>query len=162
MAKGVLVDTSFLITLADSTRPNHSIALEYWRYFKQHGVVIYLSVIVVSEFSVKQEIPDEIRRACVPLLFNWDDATRSAKFHTVIKRDSGTERGYLKDDLKIIAQAAGILDLQFVITEDAETLASYSQRLYELGKVTFKTVLLKDGFHLQSGHQGQFFDNPTG
>jgi len=37
MAAGVLLDTSFLITLADMNRGHHETARRYWRYFLDDG-----------------------------------------------------------------------------------------------------------------------------
>ena len=118
MAAGVLLDTSFLITLADKNRANHETARRYWRHFLENQIPIYLSAIVVSEFRVKQEIPPEILRCCVVLPLNWDDAERAAKLDWKRHRPAGVERDALKDDIKIIAQAVGV-DAEFVITDDA-------------------------------------------
>jgi hypothetical protein len=134
--------------------------LEYWKYFKQSGTVVYLSVIVVSEFEVKQSIPDEIRLSCVPLVFNWEDAIRAAKFNRVKEKSSGVERDALKDDFKIIAHAAGQQDVGFVITDDTGTFSKYCRRLLDDGKVKFKTITLSDGFDTSHFGERQLFDNP--
>ncbi len=106
MAAGVLLDTGFLITLADKNRPHHQTARRYWRYFIENSIPIFLSAIVAAEFCVKQEIPPEIVRCCVVLPFNWDDAQRAASLDWKRIRPVGVERDALKDDIKIIAQAA--------------------------------------------------------
>jgi hypothetical protein len=67
------------ITLADKNRAHHEAARRYWRHFLDNEIPIFLSTIVASEFSIKQEIPPEILRSCVVLPFNWDDALRAAK-----------------------------------------------------------------------------------
>ena len=54
----MLVDTSFLITLADKTRPNHLVAKQYFQECLLRRIPLYLSAIVVSEFQVKQAIND--------------------------------------------------------------------------------------------------------
>lgn len=146
MPSGVLIDTSFLITLADNTRANHAAAVQYWKHFKDSGMPIYLSVIVVSEFEVRQEIPEGIRQACVPLVFNWSDAALTAKFDRHREKEEGTA---VKDDIKLIAQAVGH-DVAFVITDDHQTFAKYSNRLREAGRVKFNTLVLRDGFDV--GH----------
>src|SRR5688572_20030474 len=106
MAAGVLLDTSYLITLADKNRPHHQTARRYWRHFLDTQIPIFLSTIVASEFCVKQEIPPEILRCCVVLPFNWDDAQKAAKLDWKRFRPEGVEREAPKDDIKIIAQAA--------------------------------------------------------
>jgi len=74
MASGILLDTSFFITLADPKRANHQTGRRYWKFFLEEQIPIYLSTIVVSEFCVKQEFSPEILRACIVLPFNWNDA----------------------------------------------------------------------------------------
>lgn len=145
MAAGVLLDTSFLITLAGKNRPHHEAARRYWQHFLENQIPIFLSTIVVSEFCIKQEIPADILRCCVVLPFNWNDAQRAAKLDWKRLRPAGVERDALKDDIKIIAQAAGA-DTEFVITDDTESFFRYCQAFKEAGEVQFKAVKLVDGF----------------
>jgi hypothetical protein len=160
MPAGVVVDTSFLISLADPSRKNHAVARRYWREFLTRGVPIYLSPIVVSEFCLKQEIPPEILRACVVRPFNWADALQAAKFG-VPKVDGSAESGSrdrVKDDVKILAQAA-ILDAALVITDDESTFHKRAKELVSEGVVTFRSILLADGFddaHFNPGGQSAF------
>ena len=145
MAAGVLLDTSFLITLAGKNRAHHEAARRYWQYFLENQIPIFLSAIVVSEFCIKQEIPPDMLRCCVVLPFNWDDAQRAAKLDWKRLRPAGVERDALKDDIKIIAQAAGV-DAEFVITDDAESFFRYCKTFKEAGEVQFKAIKLEDGF----------------
>ena len=145
MAAGVLLDTSFLITLADKNRAHHEAARRYWRHFLESQIPMFLSTIVVSEFCIKQEIPPEVLRCCVVLPFNWDDAQRAAKLDWKRLRRAGVERDALKDDIKIIAQAARV-EAEFVITDDSESFFRYCKTFKDAGEVQFKTVKLEDGF----------------
>jgi len=145
MAAGVLIDTSFLITLADKNRAHHQTARRYWRHFLDNQIPIFLSTIVVSEFCIKQEIPPDMLRCCVVLPFNWDDALRAAKLDWKKLRPAGVERDALKDDVKILAQAARI-DAEFVITDDTESFLRYSKTFKDAGEVQFKAIKLADGF----------------
>jgi predicted nucleic acid-binding protein len=145
MAAGVLLDTSFLITLADKNRKHHETARRYWRHFLENQIPIFLSSIVVSEFCIKQEIPPEMLRCCVVLPFNWDDAQRAAKLDWKRLRPDGIARDALKDDIKIIAQAAQV-DAEFVITDDADSFYRYCKIFKEAGQVQFKAIKLEDEF----------------
>ena len=145
MPAGVLIDTSFLITLADKNRERHEVAKSYWRYFLESQTPVFLSAIVVSEFCIKQEIPPGMLRCCVVLPFNWDDAQLAAKLDWRRHRVEGIPRDALKDDLKIIAQAA-VKDVEFVITDDAASFFQYCQKFQEAGEVQFKAIKLQDGF----------------
>lgn len=153
MAAGVVIDTSFLITLADKGRKNHGTARQYWRHFTENGIPIYLPTIVVSEFCVKQEIPPEILRSCVLLPFNWHDAIRTAGLELLKERQEDESRVALKDDLKILAQAAE-RDAAYVITDDARSFYRFGKRMEE-GGAAFKTIKLDDGFDVAFFNGGQ-------
>ncbi len=100
---------------------------------------------MVSEFCIRQEIPADHLRSCVVCPFNWDDAQRAANLDWSRLRSGAGERGALKDDIKIIAQAA-VIDAEFAITEDVESFYRYCQSLKESGGVQFKPIKLEDGF----------------
>ena len=52
----VLIDTSFCIRLIKQTDPLHQNALNYFEYFLENKVTIYLSAIAIAEYSVKDDI----------------------------------------------------------------------------------------------------------
>ncbi len=106
MPAGVVLDTSFLITLADAGRAHHTTARQYWRHFLAPPMIaMYLPTIVVSEFYIRQKLPPEILRACIILPFNWEDATKAAELNFSLVARKGESRTALKDDVKIVAQA---------------------------------------------------------
>ncbi len=161
MGAGVVLDTSFLITLADPGRRSHAVAHRYWRYFMEQGGPVYLPTIVVSEFCVRQEIPPGILRSCVLLPFNWDDAIKTAQLDFSQYKAFGESRAAIKDDMKIIAQAV-ICDAQYLLSEDADTLIRIATELKAAGKVEFRPICLKDGFDrsfLDANGQRDFDDN---
>lgn len=154
MAAGVILDTSYLITLADPTRKHHDAARKYWRYFTENALPMYLPTIVVSEFYIKQTLPPEILRACVVLPFNWDDAIKAASVDFSKANRQGTSRDALKDDVKIIAQAA-VKDAAFLITDDSNTFYKFAEALVTSGMAHFRPIKLEDGFDLAFFHHGQ-------
>lgn len=145
MGAGVVIDTSFLITLADPARQHHTVARRYWQHFMEQALPVFLPTIVVSEFCVRQEIPPEILRCCVVLPFNWDDAIKAAQLDFTQFKALVESRVALKDDVKIIAQAV-VCDAELVITEDTDSLIRIATELKTAGKVAFRTIALKDGF----------------
>ena len=154
MAAGVVLDTSFLITLADPGRAHHETARRYWRHFTEQGLPIFLPTIVVSEFCIRQEIPPEILRSCVVLPFNWDDAIQAAALDfSKVDRD-GESRDALKDDVKIIAQAM-VKDAAWIITDDTRSFYKFARELIVAGQATFRAIKLEEGFDVA------FFD-PAG
>ena len=149
-----LVDTSFLITLVDDSRPHHAHAMRYLREAVVRGSTLYLSAVVVSEFHAKQPITDLPLRNFRVLPFNIDHAMMAGELAMTLRRDAGDARDSVKDDLKLIAQA--VCDsIPFVLTEDERTLAKFARQLEAAGRSTVKAVLLRDGFDTAWFNNGQ-------
>ena len=149
-----LVDTRYLISLADPDRAHHQVAVSYLREALRRGVPLYLSAIAASEFQVKQAVTDLPLRNFEVLPFNIDHAMQAGLLMRVLKRDVGDDRGAVKDDVKLIAQAI-CESLTHVLTEDAQTLVKYVKRLNEPGQCDVKTILLADGFDTAWFNNGQ-------
>ncbi len=109
---GALLDTSFLITLSDPTRPHHAVAKRYFFEKIQRGVMMYLSSIVVSEFEVKQRVADLGLHNFIVLPFNIDHAVAAASLTmpALRSRPADYPRATVKDDVKLLGQCevAGI------------------------------------------------------
>ncbi|MDO9011831.1 MAG: PIN domain-containing protein [Gallionella sp.] len=67
MTTAVLLDTSFLISLVDGKRPNHSIAVQYYRLMLEQQSPMFFSAIVAAEFAIKQPIRD-LENTKIPLI----------------------------------------------------------------------------------------------
>jgi predicted nucleic acid-binding protein len=140
-----LVDTSFLITLADPTRPHHDTAKRHFLEALLRGAPLYLSAIVASEFQVGQAVTDLPLRHFEVLPFNIDHAMTAGLLLRELRRDSGDDRAAVKDDVKLIAQ--GVCEsLTHVLTEDEQTLTKYVRRLREAGRCSLQCILLAEGF----------------
>lgn len=150
-----LFDTSALITLADPTRPHHDAAEAYFREALHQGATLMLSAIAASEFQVRQAVTDLPLRNFLVLPFNLDHAMQAGLLMRQLhQRDPGDDRGAVKDDLKLIAQAI-CESITHVLTEDARTLVKYLNRLRDQGQCHVQAVLLKDGFDRAWFQDGQ-------
>ena len=149
-----LLDTSFLITLADPARPHHATALQYLRKSLQRECPLYLSAIAASEFQVGQAVTDLPLRNFQVLPFNIDHAMTAGNLMRQIKRDPTDDRAAVKDDIKLIAQVV-CESITHVLTEDRNTLAKYLGRLAELGQSRAEAVLLSKGFDAAWFNGGQ-------
>jgi predicted nucleic acid-binding protein len=150
----ILVDTSFLISLADSHRKHHATAVAYLREALRRDVPLYLSAIAASEFQVKQAVTDLPLRNFVVLPFNIDHAMTAGLLMRGLQRDPGDDRGAVKDDVKLIAQAI-CESLTHILTEDAQTLVKYVRRFNEAGQSAVKAILLAEGFDAAWFNNGQ-------
>lgn len=145
MPKGVLVDTSFLISLVASGRKNHLVARDYFRAAIEQGVPLFLSTLVACEFSRKQPVEDLGLHNFLVLPFNLPEAVQAAKLSAALKRDDGDDRTSVAIDVMLLAQADKN-QIGAILTEDADTLGKYCDRLRQQGLVTCHAIVLSDGF----------------
>lgn len=146
MADGVLLDTSFLITFATSTRQHHAVAVQYFRCFVSEGIPMFVSTIAASEFHLRQPVTDLPLEALIVLPFNLTDAMRAAELDfTLYKGISGISRDALKDDFKLLGQVKAN-DIAWVITEDEKSLYKFCRELRAKRQIAARAIKLEDGF----------------
>ena len=146
MSASVLLDTSFLISLVDGKRPNHIIAGQYYRLMLEQQIPMYFSAIAAAEFAIKQPITELPLKNFRSIPFNIPHSIESARlWNVLIKHDDGDNRVAVRDDVKLIAQAAHE-PISFILTEDVSTLYKYCERLRNAGAVWARAIKLVDGF----------------
>jgi predicted nucleic acid-binding protein len=145
----VSLDTSFLISFADPTRPNHAVAVEYFRFCLAQKIPMWISVIAAGEFEVGQPVADLPLQNFRLLPYNLPHALRAAALFRAQRASANapqdTPRKIIINDLKIIAQAAEE-NIPLVLTEDENTLVRIAGRLRELKACDVRTLLLTEGF----------------
>lgn len=145
------LDTSFLISFADPTRPHHAAAVEYFRYSVAERIPMWISTVAAGEFAVKQPFDDLPLRNFRIQPYNLPHAVRAAALfnHTKgISKGAEDQRPIIINDLKIIAQAAEE-KIPFILTEDENTLVRLAAALRASGHLAVGTLLLKEGFDLK-------------
>jgi predicted nucleic acid-binding protein len=156
MTAAFLLDTSFLITLADDSRPLHRTARQYYEHALKEGASLHVSTLALAEFAVKQSVTDLPLRTFRVEPFNIRHAIKSGELCASLMptRDANDNRAVVITDLQLIAQAAaeGIL---FILTEDKNTLSKYVERAREAGACQCRAVLLSDGFEAAWFNDGQ-------
>lgn len=149
MRDAVLLDTSFLITLADPRRPRHATARQYFQHFLGSRMPMMVSAIVVAEFCVRQELATLPLEQRVLLPFTHEDAVVAATIDFKVFKDGREkDRQSLKDDLKIIGHAHA-RDLGCLITDDADTMFEYCETLRKQGRTRLRGIKLQTAFSLE-------------
>ena len=149
MRTAVLLDTSFLITLADPRRERHAIAKQYFQHFLADRMPMMVSAIVVAEFCIRQDLATLPLEQLILLSFTHEDAVVAAGFDfKPFQEGAAKDRQSLKDDLKIIGHAHA-RDLGYVITDDADTLFEYCEKLRKQGRTHLHAIKLQGGFTLE-------------
>lgn len=164
MTAAVLLDTSFLISLVDANRPNHPAAALYYRSMLDQQCPMYFSAIVAAEFAIGQPITDLPLKNFRPIPFNIPHSVEAARLWNALNRDSGDNRAVVRDDIKLMAQAAHE-SIPFILTEDASTLYKYCERLRDAGVLRVRAIKLVDGFDScalrEDGQRGLSLDQPA-
>ena len=104
----VLLDTSFCIRLLKKDDPLHQNAVDYFQYFLEKKIEMYLSTIVVSEYSVKDDINNLPLKTLKIIPFDFFDGKIAGEFYSILntkkEQNQELERLVIKDDCKLIAQ----------------------------------------------------------
>lgn len=122
----ILIDTSFCIRLLKSNDPLHQNAKDYFKYFLEQKIDIYLSSIVIAEYSVKDDANNLPLEFVKIIPFDFYDGKTAGEFHSILienKHDvSEIERNVIKDDCKLIAQIFN-RKIDAYITKDRKSFA---------------------------------------
>src|SRR5665213_752086 len=158
----VSLDTSFLISFADPSRPHHAPAVDYFRHCLAQRIPMWISVVAAGEFEVKQPVSDLPLQNFRIQPYNLPHAIRAAALFRSLRAESShssadNARRIITTVLKIIAQAAEET-IPVILAEDASTLSKIVARLRQANAVSVHVLLLKDGFtpgKLENPDQGE-------
>jgi predicted nucleic acid-binding protein len=104
----ILLDTSFCIRLLKSNDSLHQNAKDYFKFFLENKVEIYLSSIVIAEYSVKDDATNLPLEFVKIIPFDFFDGKTAGAFHSILinnkEQVANIERNVIKDDCKLIAQ----------------------------------------------------------
>ena len=81
----ILLDTSFCIRLLKKEDPLHANAYDYFQYFLENKVEMYLSSIVVSEYSVKDNINNLPLQTLKIIPFDFFDGKIAGEFYAMLQ-----------------------------------------------------------------------------
>jgi predicted nucleic acid-binding protein len=104
----ILLDTSFCIRLLKSNDELHQNAKDYFKYFLEQKVEIYLSSIVIAEYAVKDDVNNLPLEFVKIVPFDFFDGKTAGEFHAILinnkEQVANIERNVIKDDCKLLAQ----------------------------------------------------------
>lgn len=158
----VSLDTSFLISFAAPGRPNHAVAVEYYRHCLAQRIPMWISTIAAGEFEVGQPVSDLPLQNFRILPYNLAHAIRAAALFRADREASAPapedRRPIIINDLKILAQADED-QIPVILTEDANTLSRLAARLRLRSATAVRVLLLAEGFtpgRLENPAQDEF------
>lgn len=126
----VLLDTCFLIELADKNKPCHKNAKDYFDYFNKHNIPYYLSPIVVAEYWQNDLVNDFPINSFRHLSFNITEGRESAILNKRLvehkdKLNENASKACIKDDIKILSHLIVTNDIDCFITKDTQAIDNY-------------------------------------
>lgn len=140
----VLLDNSFCIRLLKSDDEYHQNAKEYFEYFLENGVEMYLSTIVVSEYAVGDD-PDNLLslNAFRLLEFDYADAKTAGSFFLKLKGDEtlreSEQRKVIINDIKLFSQIHN-RKIDAYITKDRKSLVKMIEPLGKSHNLNFEFI----------------------
>ena len=138
----ILLDNSFVTRLLKSDDEYHQNVVEYFQYFLENNIVLFLSTIVISEYSVADN-PDNLLslNAFQLLEFDYGDAKLSGEYFAFLKENSdlrGSEaRAVIINDLKLFAQIQN-RGIDAFITKDRKSLPKMIEPLKNYKGLNFE------------------------
>lgn len=140
----VLLDNSFCIRLLKSDDEFHQNAKDYFEYFLENGIELYLSTIVVSEYAVGDN-PDNLLSLNVFRLLEFDyaDAKIAGSFFAELKENDelrkSEQRKVIINDIKIFAQIQN-RKIDAYITKDRKSLSKMIEPLGKSHNLKFEFI----------------------
>lgn len=122
----VLLDTSFFIRLLNPEEKLHKNAVDYYRYFLEHDIILKVSTIAIAEYCVRGDVFELPLKNMMVLPFNVSHSVKAGKMMAHVyeeKKRRGavmTQRAIIPNDTKMFAQADVEEDICYYATADAE------------------------------------------
>lgn len=125
----VLLDTSFMIRLLSKSDPLHKNAMDYFRFFLDSNIPLYISTIAIAEYCVKGKLEELPMRNLRVLPFNVEHACTAGTFGAIIlkarKEEDYGERPIVLNDVKMFAQVQCENKISKFVTSDSKSEKIY-------------------------------------
>ena len=140
----VLLDNSFCIRLLKSDDKYHLNAKDYFEYFLENGIEMYLSTIVVSEYAVGDDPDNLLSLNSFRLLeFDYADAKTAGSFFLELKGNEvlreSEQRKVIINDIKLFAQIHN-RKIDAYITKDRKSLGKMIEPLGKSHNLNFEFI----------------------
>jgi predicted nucleic acid-binding protein len=147
----VLLDTSFCIRLLKKDEPLHQNAVDYFQYFLEQKIELFISTIAIAEYSVKDDPMNLPLKMMKIIPFDFFDGKTAGEFHSILleqkNKAQDIDRNIVKDDCKLIAQLFN-RKIEGYITKDRKSFSQIIKPITETRGFSIQlidlSVTLKD------------------
>jgi predicted nucleic acid-binding protein len=147
----VLLDTSFCIRLLKKDEPLHQNAVDYFQYFLEQKIELFISTIAIAEYSVKDDPMNLPLNMMKIIPFDFFDGKTAGEFHSILleqkNKAQDIDRNIVKDDCKLIAQLFN-RKIEGYITKDRKSFSQIIKPITETRGFSIQlidlSVTLKD------------------
>lgn len=142
--ESVLLDSSFWIRLLKSDADFHQNTVDYFEYFLENGIEMYLSTIVVSEYAVGDNPDNLLSLNSFRLLeFDYADAKFAGQFLATLRSlgkfgDFG-DRKVVINDIKLFSQIHN-RNIDAFVTKDRKSLTKMIEPLSDSHNLNFEFI----------------------
>lgn len=130
MLNGALLDTSFLIRLLLPAEALYQHAKDYYKYFLEQQIPLFVSTISIAEYCVQGSIQELPLQQVQVLPFNMRDAQNAGQLMNILLNNRGVMqdlgRKVVINDVKLYAQANVNVRIDAFITADSEGRKMYN------------------------------------
>jgi predicted nucleic acid-binding protein len=130
MLKGALLDTSFLIRLLLPAEALHIHARDYYKYFLEQLIPLFISTVSIAEYCVQGTLQELPLQQVQVLPFNMKDAENASQLMNILLNHKGViqalGRKVVINDVKLYAQANVSARIDAFVTADSEGRKMYN------------------------------------
>lgn len=132
MPEGALLDTSFFLRFLNENDKLFNNANNYYNYFLQKGIKLFISTISIAEYCVGGKIDELPLKNLIVLPFNITHAEKAGEFGHILyearkdKKLEINERPIIINDAKLLAQAHIDERINYYVTADSRSLNIYN------------------------------------
>ena len=139
----VLLDTSFCIRLLKKDDTLHQNAIDYFQYFLEQKMELFISTIAIAEYSVKDDPVNLPLKMMKIIPFDFFDGKTAGEFHSILleqkNRKQDIDRNVVKDDCKLIAQLYN-RKIEGYITKDRKSFSQIIKPITEIIGFSIKLI----------------------
>jgi predicted nucleic acid-binding protein len=133
--RSVLLDNSFCLRLVNDNDAFHQNAKDYFNYFLDNQITMYLSNITFAEYCVVNSPQDFPLKQVRTLTFDMRDATKAGEIwnfvhYQKLAKDTTKTRDAIKDDCKLFAQICN-REIDAFVSKDKKSYEKYIQPISE-------------------------------